>query len=44
MPTTLDVITGFRLREVRERRGYTQRELAFALDVTPTLIIKATPR
>ena len=38
MPTTLDRIAGLRLREVRERRGYTQQELAFALHVTPTLI------
>jgi len=38
MPTTLDRFAGLRLRDVRERRGYTQRELAFALDVTPSLI------
>ena len=38
MPTTLDRISVPRLREVRERRGYTQHELAFALHVTPTLI------
>ena len=38
MPTTLDQIMGMRLREIRERRGYTQRELAFALDVTSSLI------
>ena len=38
MPTTLDRISGFRLREVRERRGYTQQELAFALHVTPSLL------
>ena len=48
MPTTLDRITGFRLRAVRERRGYTQRELAFALHVTPNVIAhwergRATP-
>ena len=38
MPTTLDRISGPRLREVRERRGYTQQELAFALDVSPGVI------
>ena len=38
MPTTLDQIMGMRLREIRERRGYTQRELAFALNVTSSLI------
>ena len=38
MPTTLDRISGPRLREVRERRGYTQQELAFALHVTPSVI------
>jgi transcriptional regulator with XRE-family HTH domain len=37
MPITYR-IAGLRLREVRERRGYTQQELAFALHVTPTLI------
>ena len=38
MPTSLDRVTGMRLRELREMRGYTQRELAFALDVAPSLI------
>ena len=38
MPTSLDRVTGMRLRELREMRGYTQRELAFALDVTSTMI------
>ena len=38
MPTTLDRIAGLRLRDVRERRGYTQGDLAFALHVTPSLI------
>jgi transcriptional regulator with XRE-family HTH domain len=40
MPTTFDRIAGMRLREVRERRGLTQRELAAALDVSTSLIAK----
>ena len=38
MPITFDRIAGLRLRDVRERCGYTQRELALALHVTPSLI------
>ena len=38
MPTTLERVAGLRLRDIRERRGVTQRELAFALHVTPSLI------
>ena len=38
MPTTLDRVTGMRLRDIREMRGYTQTELAFALDVTSSMI------
>ena len=38
MPTTSDRKLGMRLRELRERRGMSQRQLASLLKVSPSMV------